>query len=127
MSTIPRFFLDRVSSSPDVRAWSAFVDGAWRDFTWRDYERRARGVGLGLVAAGLRRGDVVAILGETCSEWAASDVGVIGVGGVTVGLYPTLSPEGVGSMHYVLDHSEARFLLVESSATLKAKIAPILP
>src|ERR1019366_8442846 len=60
MSTIPRFFLDRVSSSPDVRAWSAFVDGAWRDFTWRDYERRARGVGLGLVAAGLRRGDVVA-------------------------------------------------------------------
>ena len=126
MSTIPRFFLDRVSATPEARAWSAFVDGAWRDFTWRDYERLARGVGLGLVGAGLRRGDVVAILGETCGEWAACDIGAIGVGGVTVGLYPTLSPEGVGSMHYVLEHSEARFLLVESSATLKAKIGPIL-
>ena len=50
----------------------------------------------------------------------------IGVGAVTVGLYPTLAPEGVGSMHYVLDHSDARFLAVESTATLKAKIAPIL-
>ena len=126
MPTIPRLFLDRVAESADSRAWSSFVDGAWRDFTWRDYEQKARALGLGLVGAGLKRGDAVAILGETCGEWAASDVGAIGVGGVTVGLYPTLAPEGVGSMHYVLDHSEARFLLVESTATLRAKIAPIL-
>ena len=126
MPTIPRLFLDRVAESADARAWSSFVDGAWRDFTWRDYEQKARALGLGLVGAGLKRGDAVAILGETCGEWAFSDVGAIGVGGVTVGLYPTLAPEGVGSMHYVLDHSEARFLLVESTATLRSKIAPIL-
>ena len=126
MSTIPRFFLDRVMQTPDARAWSAFVDGAWRDCTWRDYERKARAFGLGLVASGLKRGDAVAILGETGPEWAFCDVGSLGVGAVTVGLYPTLAPEGVGSMHYVLDHSDARFLAVESTATLKAKIAPIL-
>jgi long-chain acyl-CoA synthetase len=126
MSTIPRLFLDRVAAAPDARAWSAFHDGAWRDFTWRDYEASARAFGLGLVAAGLARGDVVAILGETRAEWAFCDVGAIGVGGVTVGLYPTLAPEGVGSMHYVIDHSEARFLVVDSTATLEAKIAPIL-
>jgi long-chain acyl-CoA synthetase len=126
MSTIPRFFLDRVGESGASRAWSAFVDGAWRDFTWDDYERKARGFGLGLVAAGLKRGDAVAVLGETGPEWAFCDVGAIGVGAVTVGLYPTLAPEGVGSMHYVLDHSEARFLAVDSTRTLKAKVAPIL-
>jgi long-chain acyl-CoA synthetase len=126
MPTIPRLFLDRVATMPDRRACSSFIDGAWRDFTWRDYEKRARAFGLGLVASGLRAGDVVAILGETCFEWAFSDIGALGVGGVTVGLYPTLSPEGVGSMHYVVTHSEARFLVVESGATLRAKIAPIL-
>ena len=127
MSTIPRFFLDRVAQTPDVRAFSAFVEGQWRESTWRDYERMARGFGLGLVASGLKRGDVVAVLGETGPEWAFCDVGAIGVGALTVGLYPTLAPEGVGSMHYVLDHSEARVLAVESTGALKAKIAPILP
>jgi long-chain acyl-CoA synthetase len=126
MSTIPRFFLERVEKSRDARAWSAFVDGGWKDATYADYERKARAFGLGLVAAGLKRGDAVAILGETGPEWAFGDIGALGVGAVTVGLYPTLAPEGVGSMHYVIDHSEARFLAVESTALLKEKIAPIL-
>jgi long-chain acyl-CoA synthetase len=126
MSTIPRYFLDRVARSADQRAFSSFIDGAWRDFTWRDYERRARGFGLGLVAAGLKRGDAVAILGPTGGDWACCDVGAIGVGARTVGLYQTLAPQGVGSMHYVLDHSDARFLAVDSAATLEGKVAPIL-
>jgi long-chain acyl-CoA synthetase len=126
MSTIPRHFLDRVAKTPDARAHSCFIDGNWRDFTWSDYERRARAFGLGLAAAGVRRGEVVAILGETGPEWAYCDIGAIGIGALTVGLYPTLSPEGVGSMHYVLDHSEARVLAVESTESLKTKIGPIL-
>ncbi|HEY8042564.1 MAG TPA: AMP-binding protein, partial [Polyangiaceae bacterium] len=126
MPTIPRLFLDRVALGPERRAWSSFLEGAWRDFTWGDYERMARDFGLGLVACGLRRGDVVAILGETRAEWAICDIGAIGVGGVTVGLYPTLPARGVGSMEYVLTHSEARFLVVESGVTLKDKLGPIL-
>jgi long-chain acyl-CoA synthetase len=125
-ATIPRLFLDRVAASADERAASSFVDGAWRDSTWRDYEDRARAFGLGLVASGLRPGDAVAILGETSFEWAFCDVGALCVGGVTVGLYPTLAPEGVGSMRYVVTHSEARFLVVADGATFRAKIAPIL-
>jgi long-chain acyl-CoA synthetase len=119
-------FLERVAASGDRRAWSSFVDDGWHDFTWRDYERRARAVGLGLVAGGLKRGDVVAILGDTCPAWAYTDLGAIAVGGVTVGLYPTLPPEGVGSMEYVITHSGARFLFVESVATLQRKLGPIL-
>ena len=46
------------------------MDGQWRESTWRDYERMARGFGLGLVASGLRRGDAVAVLGETGAKIA---------------------------------------------------------
>ena len=124
--TLSRLFLDRVASTPDRRAFSSFRDGAWKDFTWRDFEAQARAFGLGLVALGVKRGDAVAILGQTRHEWAVCDIGAIGVGAITVGLYPTLAPEGVGSMHYVIDHSEATILVVESAATFKEKIAPIL-
>ena len=119
-------FLERVAASGNRRAWSSFADGAWRDSTWSDYERLARAFGLGLLAAGLKRGDTVAILGQTSPAWAYCDIGAIGAGGVTVGLYPTLPPEGIGSMEYVITHSQARFLVVESGATLASKIGPIL-
>ena len=126
MSTIPRLFAERVASSGDARAYSSFEGGAWRDYTWCEYDAEAREVGLGLTALGLARGETVAILGATRREWCATDLGAIGVGGVTVGLYPTLAPEGIGSMEYVLAHSKARVVFVESTAVLAKKLAPIL-
>ena len=126
MSTIPRMLLEQVAKSQDRRCYTAFVAGAWQDFTWRDLEAQARDFGLGLAELGLQRGDVVAILGATSGNWALCDLGALGVGGVTVGLYPTLAPEGTGSMHYVIDHSEARWLVVENVKTLRDRIGPIL-
>ena len=127
-STIPRMFLERVAEAPGSRAFSSFdpTTRAWRDFSWKDFDAMARAFGLGLVELGVRRADVVAILGQTRHEWVVCDVGALGIGAVTVGLYPTLAPEGIGSMHYVLDHSEAKVIVVESVATLKEKIGPIL-
>jgi len=126
MQTIARMFLDRVEATPTRRAYSAWTQGAFRDYSFRDYEEQARNVGLGLLRLGLAPGDKVAILGQTRAEWAYCDIGAICVGGVTVGLYPTLLPEGIGSMEYILNHSGTRFLFVENAAVLREKIAPIL-
>lgn len=126
MQTIARMFLDRVEATPNRRAYSAWTQGAFRDYTFRDYGEQARNVGLGLLRLGLVPGDKVAILGQTRAEWAYCDIGAICVGGVTVGLYPTLMPEGIGSMEYILNHSGTRFLFVENLAVLRDKIAPIL-
>ncbi len=126
MSTIPRMFLDRVVKSAAHRAFTSFVDGSYQDFTWRDYDRDSRDFGLGLVELGLKRGETVAILGSTRREWVLSDIGAVGAGAITVGLYPTLNPEGTGSMFYVIDHSESRYLVVESGKILKERIGPIL-
>jgi len=126
MTTITTLFLDRVAATPDARAFSSFRDGTWRDFTWRDFERMARAFGLGIASLGIGRGDAVAILGSTRHEWTVSDIGALGVGAISVGLYPTLASEGVGSLRYVIEHSEATLLVVESAAILRAKIVPIL-
>lgn len=125
MATIARMFFDRVTATPTARAYSAWSPSGWRDYDFEDYARLARGFGLGLVDMGLAPGDMVAILGQTRAEWAISDIGALSVGGVTVGVYPTLMPEGVGSVSYILNHSGTRFLVVEDKETLKEKIAPI--
>lgn len=126
MSTIARMFLNRVTATPTARAYSAWESGGFRDYSFGDYEELARAFGLGLLELGLERGNMVAILGNTRAEWALCDIGALCVGGVTVGLYPTLMAKGIGSMEYIINHSGARFLLVENMTMLKEKIAPIV-
>ena len=126
MAGIPDMLRSRVKDSPSQRAYTSFVDGRWKNFTWADYEARVRDIALGLIDLGIQRGDVVAILGGTRAEWALCDVGALCAGAVTVGLYPTLQPEGIGSMHYVLDHSEARVVFVDNAAVLRTRLGPLL-
>jgi long-chain acyl-CoA synthetase len=80
--------------------------GVWRAVTWRDYGERARRVGLGLVALGLRPRDVVSILAENGPEWLYTDLGTMSVGGVTNGIYTTDAPRQV---EYIVNDSGTRF------------------
>ena len=70
---------------------------------------------MGLVKLGLKRGDVVSILAETVPEWLYADMGTMGAGGVTNGIYPTDSAKQVD---YILNDSRSRFLFVENDEQL---------
>lgn len=63
--------------------------GLWRSIGWREYGERAKAVGLALMAMGFRRGDRACIVGNNCPEWLFADLGIIGVGGISVGVYAT--------------------------------------
>ncbi|MBI4382238.1 MAG: AMP-binding protein [candidate division NC10 bacterium] len=89
--------------------------GRWQEISWREYGRRVREVASGLVALGLRRGECVSIIAENRPEWLYSDLGIMAAGGVTVGVYTTSSPEQCA---YILNHSEARFHIVEDEEQL---------
>ena len=60
-------------------------------------------------------GDVVSILAETVPEWLFADMGTMGVGGVSNGIYPTDSAKQV---EYILTDSATRFLFVENEEQL---------
>ncbi len=89
--------------------------GVWQATTWRGYAEQARHTGLGLAALGLRPREVAAILAETIPEWLFTDMGIMGAGAVSVGLYPTSSREQV---EYIVNDSGARFLFVEDEEQL---------
>jgi long-chain acyl-CoA synthetase len=89
--------------------------GIWRAISWREYGTRARHAGLGLVALGLRPGDVVSVIAENRPEWLYTDLGTMSVAGVTNGIYTTDSPRQVA---YILNDSGSRFFFAENEEQL---------
>ncbi|MGE0710757.1 MAG: long-chain fatty acid--CoA ligase [Planctomycetota bacterium] len=109
-TTINHLFVQRAETTPDTVALRRKIDGKWEDVTWGGYFDAARKVGLGLRALGLERGQAVALLSNTRAEWAFCDLGILGVGGVTVPIYQSNLPDEV---EYILLDSDTRFLILE--------------
>jgi len=96
--------------------------GKWVPETWSAIGRLRRGVAAGLLERGIQRGDRVALISHTRWEWGPIDLGILTVGAVTIGIYPTSTPAQVA---YILQHSRARLVFVESEAQ-SARLAPAL-
>jgi len=73
--------------------------------------RRAKETALGLHSLGVRQGDRVAIVSESCVEWVLADQGCLFAGAITVPIYPTLTPPQV---QYILEDCEPKVLFVET-------------
>ncbi len=89
--------------------------GIWNEYTWADWGERARLVGNALLSLGLERGDVCSVAAEVVKEWLFADLGIIGAGGVTNGVYPTDSPSQV---EYLINDSGTRFYFAEDEEQL---------
>ncbi len=113
--TVPTLFWRRVEQWGDRTALREKVYGIWRKITWRDYGQKSKFACLGLIQLGLEKGDRVAIISENNPEWLYSDMGTLCGGGVSVGIYPTDSPQQV---EYVLNHCQAKFFIAEDEEQL---------
>jgi len=109
--TIPRIFLHAVDGFDLPAAMRHREGGTWRDLSHREVEARVARLAAALAAAGLERGDRVAILSENRPEWAIADYAVLGLGGVTVPVYATLPANQVA---YILENSGARVIFVST-------------
>lgn len=89
--------------------------GIWREITWTAYRDNVEAVAMGLKALGFERGDRAGIIGENCSKWLFADLGVVSLGGVSVGLYTTSAPE---QCRFILEHSGAKYLFAENHEQL---------
>ena len=113
--TLPKLFRHVVRERGDKVAMREKDLGIWRAVTWRECGERARHVGLGLVALGLRPQDVVSIIADNCPEWLYTDMGTMCAGGVTNGIYTTDSARQV---EYIVNDSGTRFFFAENEEQL---------
>jgi len=85
--------------------------GKFVTLSYAEYYERALMAARGLKKCNVKPGERVAILSENRAGWVIADMGILTVGGVTVPIYPTNTPEQI---EYVLNHSEARIVFVSS-------------
>ncbi len=64
--------------------------GAYRSWSWRQYERTAAWVAGALRASGIRKGDVVGLASETRAEFYLADLGIMAAGAVAAAVYTSL-------------------------------------
>jgi len=89
--------------------------GIWRAMTWSQLGAAAREVGLGLVALGFEPGEVASIQSNTNREWLFADLGILGAGGVSNGIYPT---DAAAQAEYLLADSSSVVVFVEDEEQL---------
>jgi long-chain acyl-CoA synthetase len=89
------------------------VDGRWTDVTAQQFAHQVTAVAKGFIAAGIERGDRIALLSKTRYEWTLLDYAIWAAGGSTVPIYETSSPEQAG---WILSDSGAKAIVVETSA-----------
>ena len=84
--------------------------GLWRTFTWNDYQDRVRDFALGMAELGLKRGDVVAIVGDNRPDWVAAEVAAHAIGAMSLGMYRESLGEEV---KFLLTYGEAKIVFAE--------------
>ncbi|WP_327189029.1 AMP-dependent synthetase/ligase [Streptomyces xinghaiensis] len=98
---------------PEVAVLARKRDGRWEDVTAKDFLAEVRETAKGLIAAGVRPGDRVALMSRTRYEWTLLDFAIWSAGAVSVPVYETSSPEQIA---WILSDSGAVACLVETDA-----------
>ena len=92
---------------------------SYETYSWNDWVRISREIGLGLRELGAAKGEIVCILSDTRAEFYLVDLGIMGVGSVSGALY-TAYP--MPDLARDVKRTESRFLFIEDPKTL-AKLA----
>jgi long-chain acyl-CoA synthetase len=97
--------------------------GKWLPISSTDFRRNVAGTVHLLKTSGVHKGDRVAILSENRPEWSTADFAILLLGGVTVPVYSTLTPE---QTYRTLNDSGASVIFVSTEPQLR-KVQAILP
>jgi len=115
IDSVPDLFFSQAEKYGGRTAMRTKEFGVWREIGWDEYARSVREVAGGLLALGHEPGERVALISENRPEFLYIDLGIQTVAGITTAIYTT---NAASEVHYILDHSEARFYFVEDQEQL---------
>ena len=115
INTIPRLFWDSVKSRGEKVAMREKDLGIWQEISWSHYGEKAKLTGLALHTLGLEKGNVVSIASEGNPEWLYTDMGTIGAGGISSGVYTT---DSAAQVKYLVNDSATKFYFAENEEQL---------
>ena len=97
-------------------AYRWFKEGNQLDsITWLEFYEQLKIVGKSLMSLGVKKGDKVNILSNTCYQWVLCDFASVAIGAATVGIYQTNLAK---DCQYIIDHSDAVVIFAEDETQL---------
>ncbi len=91
-------------------------DDQWKQITWHEYLQKIIFASEVLVQNGFKKKKHVGLMSDTRWEWAALDMAILGLQGVTVPMYPNLSDD---DLTFIINQSEVSILIVENEKLLQ--------
>ena len=108
--TFPRLLAHHASTRPRATAIREKDLGIWQSWTWQQMHQEVSEIAAGLLQAGFKRGQHLAIIGENRPRLYFTMTAVQCLGGIPVPLYEdATAPE----MAFVFDNAEIHFAVVE--------------
>src|SRR6478609_781728 len=99
-----------VAAHPDREALVEVASG--RRWTWVELDRDVDALALGLIGAGIGKGDRVGIWSPNCAEWTITQYATAKIGAVLVNINPAYRTHELG---YALNQSGLSMLLAASA------------
>ncbi|XBQ17147.1 MAG: long-chain fatty acid--CoA ligase [Oceanicaulis sp.] len=118
-STPARLF-HQAETRGSAPAYMTHGESGWTATSWAEYADQVRRAARALIALGVAAEDTVAILGYNRPEWTTMAIAAMAAGARPAGVYWTSAPPEIA---YILQHSEAPVLLVETSEHVEQALA----
>jgi long-chain acyl-CoA synthetase len=121
VETICQLFIEKTESyqKDDLMLYKS--EGRYASVSTEEFGQKVRHFALGLKTLGFNAGNKLIILSENRPEWVMTDIATLCLGGVTVPIYTTLSPEQI---KYIVNDSDSK-ILVCSNEELWEKVRVI--
>lgn len=108
--TFPKLLELHARNHPDD-VWLREKDlGIWNSFTWKQVAERVRLMALGLEALGVKRGDVVALIGDNRPQWLMGEIAAHAAGGMSLGIYRDALADEVA---YLVTYADVAVIFAE--------------
>jgi long-chain acyl-CoA synthetase len=113
--TIHQTVFDKAKKNPFKSALGYKKGRIYYSVNYRDLVKKIKKFSSALQILGIKKGDKIAILSENRPEWAISDLAIMSAGAIVVPVHSTLSSKII---QYILNHSEAKILIVSNNDLL---------
>src|SRR4051812_40341774 len=118
IQSVAQLFRHRAATDAQRTAARRKVSGSWQDVSWTQLQSEAQEAAWGLIAIGVRKGEMVSILAGTRVEWTVADMGVSLCGAIAVPIYHSNTPE---ECQFILENAGVVVVFAEDQKQL-AKI-----
>jgi len=121
-SVVSLFCHQSKSLNEDPYLWKK-LNGKFVSLSWNEVKENVEALAKGLLNLGVLKGDRVVILSENRPEWQIADLAIMTIGAISVPAYTTST---TNDYKHIINHSEARCLIVSSHDLISKAIPAVL-